>query len=149
MSTSTLGGVYRTFGEEAEGVSLLHFDERETMLSDLLLPDSTRLLLADVEINTAENQIILHVHTTSTVSPCPLCEQESQRVHSYYTRHLSDLPCVGRCLQIQLQARKFFCDNSLTCTFEEKHPLRKFFTKLVTGLDATFNFFSITDLGIA
>ncbi len=98
------------------------------MLSDLLLPDSTRLCLADVEINAAENKIILHVHTTSTVSPCPLCEQESQRLHSYYTRHLSDLPCAGRCLQIQLQARKFFCDN-VACE-------RKVFTERLPGIVA-------------
>jgi transposase len=42
-------------------------------------------------------------------SPCPRCSCLSERVHSYYTRTLADVPCAGRPLRIILRVRKFRC----------------------------------------
>ncbi len=42
-------------------------------------------------------------------SPCPRCSRSSERVHSYYTRTLTDAPCAGRPLRITLRVRKFRC----------------------------------------
>ena len=45
-------------------------------------------------------------------SPCPQCQMPSARVHSYYTRTLADLSCVGRRLIVRVHARKFRCTNA-------------------------------------
>jgi len=44
-------------------------------------------------------------------SCCPLCSKHSNRIHSFYTRRLADLPISGKLVQIQLKARRFFCRN--------------------------------------
>src|SRR4051812_40993941 len=44
-------------------------------------------------------------------SRCPRCGQLSKGIHSYYQRHLTDLPCSGLRVDITLQVRRFFCRN--------------------------------------
>lgn len=44
-------------------------------------------------------------------SCCPLCNKSSNRIHSFYTRRLADLPISGKLVQIRLNARRFFCRN--------------------------------------
>ncbi|MFQ5502670.1 MAG: ISL3 family transposase, partial [Phycisphaerae bacterium] len=43
---------------------------------------------------------------------CPTCDVFSSRVHSHYSRVLADLPWQGTPVQLHLEARRFFCDNS-------------------------------------
>src|SRR5450755_3010312 len=44
------------------------------------------------------------------VSPCcPLCGTPSLRVHSRYTRQITDLPCSGQQVRLLVQVRKCFC----------------------------------------
>ena len=57
---------------------------------------------------------------------CPDCGQAASRVHSHYTRTLSDLPWVNRRVRLIIQVRRFFCDNR-DCT-------RRTFTEGLTGL---------------
>lgn len=80
------------------------------------------LLVEDVLI---ENQVLTLV-ITSTLSemPCPDCHQPSSRVHSRYTRQLSDLPCLGRAVRLLVRVRRFFCDGPacLRRTFAEAFP---------------------------
>lgn len=69
---------------------------------------------------------ILHVVacTMAVVASCPSCGAHSSRVHSRYTRTLADLPCCGVQVQLTLQMRRFFCDQS-ACprrTFAERLP---------------------------
>jgi transposase len=55
---------------------------------------------------------------------CPACGHGSVRVHSRYERQLSDLPIAGQEVLVQLQVRRFFCDNP-GCdkqTFAEQVP---------------------------
>jgi transposase len=59
---------------------------------------------------------VLTVTLVSTqVSPsCPLCRRAARRVHSWYTRHVADLPCAGQSIRLLIQIRKYFCEES-TC----------------------------------
>ncbi len=43
---------------------------------------------------------------------CPLCGRSSKRVHSRYSRTLSDLPWLGIAVRLEVRARRFFCDES-------------------------------------
>jgi transposase len=42
---------------------------------------------------------------------CPECQTPSKHVHSYYTRTVTDLPCVGRSVTLCLHVRKFRYTN--------------------------------------
>ena len=48
----------------------------------------------------------------------------SARVHSWYRRHLADLPVSGRPVEVWLKVRRFFCDHvdCSACTFVEQVP---------------------------
>jgi transposase len=46
------------------------------------------------------------------VSPCcPLCGTPALRVHSRYTRQITDLPCSGQQVRLLVQVRKCFCQG--------------------------------------
>ncbi|MDO1451136.1 ISL3 family transposase [Rhodocytophaga aerolata] len=47
--------------------------------------------------------------STSHHGICPLCRQPSSRIHSYYSRKVTDLPISGKSVHLLLHARKFFC----------------------------------------
>ncbi|WP_219419413.1 transposase family protein [Pseudonocardia nigra] len=47
---------------------------------------------------------------------CPRCRQVSVRSHSRYQRRLADAPIAGRPVQLRLQVRRFFCDNTVCAT---------------------------------
>lgn len=53
---------------------------------------------------------------------CPNCDQPSSRVHSHYTRTLSDLPVAGRRVVISVRVRRFRCvgTNCRTRIFAER-----------------------------
>ncbi len=53
----------------------------------------------------------LLVSSTSMSAACPLCEQNSVRVHSDYQRSLQDLSCCGQVLRVRLTVRRFFGGN--------------------------------------
>ncbi len=55
---------------------------------------------------------------------CPLCGIPASRVHSRYTRRLTDLPCGGQQVRLQVEVRKCFCEMS-TC-------VRKIFIERLT-----------------
>ena len=49
--------------------------------------------------------------TTTSSSACPLCDFDSSRVRSRYTRRFADLPCFGRAVQLHVAVRRFFCSE--------------------------------------
>lgn len=53
----------------------------------------------------------LSVTSTQAVAFCPVCHQQTHRVHSRYERTLEDIPLVEFGLTILLQVCKFFCLN--------------------------------------
>ena len=59
-------------------------------------------------------EVIEEVLTIAAVSTqvhpcCPLCGTPALRVHSRYTRQITDLPCSGQQVRLLVQVRKCFC----------------------------------------
>jgi transposase len=60
--------------------------------------------------------VVLHGRLRAEGGPCPRCGQVSVRAHSRYQRRLADAPIGGRAVQLQLQVRRLFCDNTVCAT---------------------------------
>jgi len=45
---------------------------------------------------------------------CPTCGVEAARIRSGYRRQAQDLLCSGKCVRLQMYARRLFCD-ALDC----------------------------------
>ncbi|MGC1548348.1 MAG: ISL3 family transposase [Rhodanobacter sp.] len=75
-----------------------------------LVPDADEVALDQlmVENNT---RLVMVLRATGKGSRCPVCHQETQRIHSRYRRRLSDLPWEGIPVRIELRVRRFFCDS--------------------------------------
>ena len=83
-------------------------------------PEGSRLVRACLDV---EN-LTVHLATTAPTSACPLCGYDTRRVHSRYNRRLDDLPCLGRCVRLQVAVRRFVCPQ-LNCPrriFAERLP---------------------------
>lgn len=76
--------------------------------SDLL--DCPGLRVTDLAINT--DAVTVHAESIATTSRCPRCGVVATRVHSRYTRTITDLPLHGRRATLRVTARRFFCDNT-------------------------------------
>ena len=76
-----------------------------------MLPDATTLRLEACEVDATTAQITLHVRSTQTSAPCPLCATPARRIHSDYGRTLADLPWAHYRVRLQLRVRKWFCGN--------------------------------------
>jgi transposase len=98
------------------------------METSTLLPCIAQIELDSV---TAENQaIVIRLSTVAPYAACPLCSHLSGRVHSRYSRTLTDLPWNRVAVRLHLRTRKFFCDQP-TCE-------RKVFTEPVGELAARY-----------
>lgn len=73
-----------------------------------------------------DDTITIYAQTASSLARCPLCHRLSSRVHSRYSRILSDLPWAGKPVCLQVIVRKFYCTNSLCA--------RKVFAERLDGL---------------
>jgi transposase len=60
-------------------------------------------------ISETSEELLVHVISHRTTSPCPQCSTPSSSIHSSYHRHPRDLPCVGRPIRLVLSVKKFFC----------------------------------------
>jgi transposase len=72
-----------------------------------LLPEG--LNLESLSIETGRVSICVSSGTRRSV--CPLCGDASSRVHSRYARTVSDLPWHGISVELEVLARRFFCDE--------------------------------------
>lgn len=79
----------------------------KTVLFDL--PEEMQVL----QIQITDNGLVVGVVATSPTSQCPLCLESSDSIHCHYCRTLSDVPCVGRRVQLRVTVRKFTCRNPL------------------------------------
>ena len=70
-----------------------------------------RCTLRGVEVDEAAVQITLHVRSTQASAPCPLCDTPARRIHSDYTRTLTDLSWADYRMRLHLRVRKWFCRN--------------------------------------
>ena len=68
--------------------------------------------LACQQVNALGQQLIVSLTSIATQAHCPLCGHSSQRIHSRYSRRLTDLPVAGQTCIWQIKACKFFCDNA-------------------------------------
>jgi transposase len=94
------------------------------MFPTFLLPDNQILQGDGLEINEAQEQISLQIHSIQKTALCPCCQHPSQRVHSRYTHCLADMPCATLQVTLHLTVRRFFCCNP-DCTqgiFSERLP---------------------------
>ena len=73
---------------------------------------------------------VVHVDavTTRRAAHCPLCGRRSKRVHSHYSRTVTDLSCCGAPVVIHLHTRRFVC--------RVRWCKRKIFTERIPALVA-------------
>ena len=72
-----------------------------------LLPGG--LYLESLSIQTG--RVGIRVASGASKSRCPVCGLVSSRVHSRYSRTVSDLPWHGLPVTLEVRARRFFCDE--------------------------------------
>lgn len=75
-----------------------------------LLPKTPGLKLENLVIDT--DMVSLSIASTRPLASCPICGQESARLHSHYLRTLTDLPWGGRAVRLLLRVRRFRCSCS-------------------------------------
>ena len=79
------------------------------MLMSLLAFGESQLHVDRIELEA--DVIFLSISSTNPASMCPLCGTPSVRIHSHYQRHPGDLPLAGYGVCLNMNVRKFFCDN--------------------------------------
>jgi transposase len=92
------------------------------MLTDVLFPTELQLHIDGIEME--EDTVNISVASTNGRSICPHCQTISERVHSSYNRHPSDLPLAGYVVRLDMFVHRFFCDNDYceAKTFTERIP---------------------------
>jgi len=67
------------------------------------------------------DSIIIYVCSKHDEAKCPYCGTASSRIHSTYERSFQDLPIQGKQVNVIIENRKYFCDNThcLKTTFAE------------------------------
>ena len=78
-----------------------------------LLPNRTDIQLENWLIEEVQATIKLIVSSIQTIVKCPVCNNQTHRIHSRYERTLTDLPWADYNITLQLRVRKFFCINTL------------------------------------
>jgi len=66
--------------------------------------------LAVTEIEMIDEVLTLTAVSMQVCPCCPLCGTCAARVHSHYTRRLTDLPCAGQRVCLLICVRKLFCE---------------------------------------
>lgn len=74
------------------------------------MPDGSEVVADQLKACSGERLIVV-LRPARQESRCPLCHSVSLRIHSWYSRRLSDLPWEGIPVRIELRVRRFFCDN--------------------------------------
>lgn len=80
----------------------------------VLSPQTQRLLPEGLEpagVVPGPSGNTLRTRATAPSAKCPACCLSSGRVHSRYTRTVSDLPWRGVRVTLEIRARRFFCDE--------------------------------------
>jgi transposase len=90
------------------------------------VPKTIPLQLDTWHIDDAQAQITLLISSTQAEPRCPEYDVPAQRVHSYDTRTLADLPWRDSRITWPLRVRKLFCRNAI-CP-------RRIFTERLAGI---------------
>lgn len=78
-------------------------------LAETLFPHLTGVRVDRVHLKGVVVRI--EAHTDALVANCPGCGEASSRVHSRYSRRLSDWSVSGREVLLDVRVRRFFCGN--------------------------------------
>ena len=62
-------------------------------------------------VDRTEDSVVVEAQSEARAVTCPICGFLSRRIHSRYIRHVSDLPCSGRRVQLHVMTRRFVCDT--------------------------------------
>jgi transposase len=73
-----------------------------------LVPDAGEVVLHELKTD-GRNRLLMVLRSAGKEGCCPECGRPSWRVHSRYSRQLSDLPWEGIPVRIELRVRRFFC----------------------------------------
>jgi transposase len=82
-----------------------HLDE----LIEWLMPASLGLRVHQLIV--APDELTLVVASSRSEACCPVCGQQTSRVHSRYLRTLQDLAWGQLRVQLRVQVHRFFCQN--------------------------------------
>ncbi len=72
-----------------------------------LLPKAPGLRLEDTFLDA--DTVSLTLASRSLPATCPVCGQQTARLHSHYGRTVADLPWGSRRVRLFLRVRKFRC----------------------------------------
>jgi transposase len=75
-----------------------------------LLPHLSGLSIAVVEQR--DGLVVVTGRVRAQTARCGHCQQPSRRVHGRYQRRLRDVAVAGMALLLQVQIRRFRCDNT-------------------------------------
>jgi transposase len=73
-----------------------------------LVPDAGEVVLHELRA-VGRTGLVMILRSAGEEGRCPACARSSRRVHSRYSRQLSDLPWEGIPVRIELRVRRFFC----------------------------------------
>lgn len=76
-----------------------------------------------IDCKVKKDKIILTIQSTLVELECPYCRHKTNKVHSYYTREIQDIPLHDKQTVLIVNGRKMFCQNP-ECnhtTFSEQH----------------------------
>src|SRR5690348_15361438 len=89
-----------------------------------LIPAKEGIVIVMEQVEQSAHAIHITLRAVAPAARCPDCSLPSTRMHSRYTRTLSDLPWGSYVIRLYLHTRKFFCRVS-TCQrriFTERLP---------------------------
>jgi len=88
-----------------------------------LVPDAGEVVLDQLAVE-GNCRLVMVLRAAGEAGYCPVCRQESWRIHSRYKRRLKDLPWEGIPVRIELRVRRFFCgtENCGQDIFTERLP---------------------------
>lgn len=81
---------------------------RTAIAAHELLPKGLRLQ----SLSIGAGRVSISAASATRRSLCPLCGRASSRVHSRYTRTVSDLPWHGISVELVVRVRRFFCEEA-------------------------------------
>ena len=79
------------------------------------MDEFVKMLCNDLEYVTHKIErdlIYIYVKSNCTEPKCPYCDAIGEKVHSHYIRRFRDLPMQGKKVEIVLDNRKYFCNNT-------------------------------------
>ncbi len=96
-----------------------------------MIAPASRLVPSPLHVDAllvGDDSLTIRVLSEATDACCPLCSEPADRVHSRCVRTLADLPWANVVVRLQVQIRKFFCDNTV-CP-------RRIFSERLVGIAA-------------